>query len=131
MHPIRSMEDYRRLHRQSLDEPEAFLMQAALNLSIDSYRSARRRGEQVAMDEDSLADPAPGVEAVHLGRERMARLCQGMRCLNGKTRDIFLAQRVHGMSYQEIAQQHRLSISAVEKHMARATLMITSWMEGW
>jgi DNA-directed RNA polymerase specialized sigma24 family protein len=35
------------------------------------------------------------------------------------------------MSYQEIARQHRLSVSAVEKHIARATLAITSWMEGW
>jgi hypothetical protein len=39
--------------------------------------------------------------------------------------------RVDGMSYQQIAQRHQLSISTVEKHIAKATLQITSSMEGW
>jgi RNA polymerase sigma-70 factor (ECF subfamily) len=55
----------------------------------------------------------------------------GLGRLNEKTRDIFLAHRIDGLSYQEIARQHRLSISSVEKHIAKATLVMTSWMEGW
>jgi RNA polymerase sigma-70 factor (ECF subfamily) len=35
------------------------------------------------------------------------------------------------MSYQEIAKLHRLSVSSVEKHIAKATLLLTGWMEGW
>jgi RNA polymerase sigma-70 factor (ECF subfamily) len=118
-------------HDQTVDEPEAFLMRAAINLSTDAYRATRRRGEQALMDDAVLVDPSPGVEAVLLGRERMARLCEGLGSLNPSTRAIFVAQRVHGMSYQDIAHQHRLSVSAVEKHIARATLVITTWMEGW
>jgi RNA polymerase sigma-70 factor (ECF subfamily) len=116
---------------QPVREPEALLMRIAINLSTDAHRSVQRHGERVSVDEEALADPAPGVEAVALSKERMTRLWQGVGSLNSKTRDIFLAQRVHGMSYQEIARQHRLSVSAVEKHIARATLVITSWMEGW
>ena len=51
--------------------------------------------------------------------------------MNDKTRAIFLAHRVDGLSYQEIARIHGLSISSVEKHVAKAALMVTGWMEGW
>jgi RNA polymerase sigma-70 factor (ECF subfamily) len=116
---------------QTVEQPEAFLMRAALNLSIDAYRETRSRGETVVLDDVVLVDTSPGVEAVALGRERLARLIQGLLGLNATTRDIFLAHRFYGQSYQEIANERGLSISAVEKHIARATLATTRWMEGW
>ena len=113
-------------------QPEAFLMRAALNLSVDAYRARTSRGEEVVIDEDfDVADAAPTTEEIMLGRERLARMSVGLGRLNEKTRDIFLAHRIDGLSYQEIARRHQLSISSVEKHIAKATLVITSWMEGW
>ena len=117
--------------QKTVAEPEAFLMRAALNLSTDSYRASRVRGEQVLLEDAVLIDASPGAEAVLLARERMTRLSECLSRLDARTRDIFLAQRVDGMSYQEIARQHRLSVSAVEKHIAKAMLIVTSWMEGW
>lgn len=116
---------------QAVVQPEAFLMRAALNLSIDAHRARASRGEEVVIDEVELVDAAPTAEAIMLGRERLARLSVGLGRLSEKTRDIFLAHRIDGLSYQEIARQHRLSISSVEKHIAKATLVMTSWMEGW
>ena len=115
----------------TVDKPEAFLMRTALNLSIDAHRVSRNRGEAVVLDETVLIDTAPGIEAIALGRERILRLCACLPRLDPKTRDIILAHRIEGMSYQEIAAKHRLSVSAVEKHIARAMLAMTSWMEGW
>ena len=37
--------------QQTVAEPEAFLMRAALNLSTDFYRASRIRGEQVLLDD--------------------------------------------------------------------------------
>lgn len=116
---------------QEVMKPEAFLMRSALNLSADAYRASSVRGEQVLIDDAVLVDTAPSVEAVLLGRERMTRMSECLASLNERTRDIFLAHRVHGMSYQEIAQDQRLSVSAIEKHIAKATLMVTIGMEGW
>ena len=116
---------------QTVAKPEAFLMRTALNLSIDAYRARASHGEEVLLDEVVLVDTTPGAEAVVLARERMARLSAGLGRLNVKTREIFLSHRVDGMSYQEIARQHQLSISTVEKHIAKATLQVTRWMEGW
>jgi RNA polymerase sigma factor (sigma-70 family) len=116
---------------QTVDKPEAFLMRAALNLSIDSYRARATRGEEVMLEDVVLVDATPSAEAVLLARERMARMSVCLGRLNDKTREIFLAHRVDGMSYQEIALQHRLSVSSVEKHIAKAMLQVTSGMEGW
>ena len=116
---------------QAVTTPEAFLMRTALNLSIDAHRARVNHGEEVLLDEVVLIDMAPGVEAVVLARERLARLSVGLGRLTVKTREIFLSHRVDGMTYQEIAQRHGLSISTVEKHIAKATLQVATWMEGW
>jgi len=116
---------------QTVAKPEAFLMRTALNLSIDAHRARESHGEEVLLDDVVLIDTTPGAEATLLGRERMARLSVCLGRLSDKTRDIFLAHRLDGTSYQELARQHRLSVSSVEKHIAKATLQVTSWMEGW
>jgi RNA polymerase sigma factor (sigma-70 family) len=116
---------------QPVLQPEAFLMKAALNLSIDAHRMSVCHGEEVLAEDVVLLDTAPGTEAVVLARERMARLSVCLGRLTDKTRDIFLAYRIDGLTYREIAQHHGLSITTVEKHIAKATLQITTWMEGW
>lgn len=116
---------------QVVDEPEAFLMRVALNLSIDMHRSRMTRGDEVLLEDVVLVDAAPAVEDVLLARERMERLSLCVGRLSEKTREIFMAYRFDGQTYKEIARQHGLSISTVEKHVARATLQLTAWMEGW
>lgn len=116
---------------QVVERPEAFMMRAALNLSIDAHRTQVSHGEELMIEEVVLLDVAPGTEAVVLAKERLCRLSVCLGRLNTKTREIFIAHRIDGQTYQQIAQQHGLSISTVEKHVAKATLQLTSWMEGW
>lgn len=116
---------------QIVHQPDAFLMRTALNLSVDAYRAQVSRGEDVVLDEVVLIDTAPDLDAVVLGRERLARMSACLNRLTPKTREIFLAHRVEGLSYKEISHYYLLSISTVEKHIAKATLQLTCWMEGW
>jgi RNA polymerase sigma factor (sigma-70 family) len=117
--------------KQTVDKPEAFLMTTAINLSTDSHRRRERRGEEVMLEDVVLVDTAPRAEDVLLSRERLVRMSECISRLNEKTRAIFLAHRVDGLTYQEIARVHGLSISSVEKHVAKAALVVTAWMEGW
>jgi RNA polymerase sigma factor (sigma-70 family) len=116
---------------QAVERPEAFLMRAALNLSIDAHRARTTRGEEVLLEDVVLVDARPGADEVLLARERLARLSECLARMNEKTRAIFLAHRVDGLSYKEIARHHGLTTSSVEKHIAKAVLLITGWMEGW
>jgi RNA polymerase sigma factor (sigma-70 family) len=116
---------------QTVIQPEAFLMRAALNLSIDAHRMRQCHGEEVLLEDVVLIDATPSAETILLAKERLARLSVCLGRLTETTRAIFLAHRVDGMSYQEISRQRGLSVSSVEKHIAKAMLLITGWMEGW
>ncbi|MBV8504059.1 MAG: RNA polymerase sigma factor [Paucibacter sp.] len=116
---------------QAILKPEAFLMRTALNLSIDAHRASVSHGEEVLLEDVVLLDTAPSTEAVVLGRERAQRMSYCLSRLSDKSREIFLAHRIDGRTYKDIAEQHGLSISTVEKHIARATMQLTNWMEGW
>ena len=54
----------------------------------------------------------------------MRRLEQAIGKLKSKTREIFLAQRIEGLSYAEIAARTGLSVKGVEKQMSKAIAKI-------
>ena len=117
--------------RQPVEQPEAFLMRTALNLSIDAHRMSVGRGEHFLLEDTVLIDTTPSTEAVVLARERMARLALGVGRLSERTRDIFVANRVDGLPHAEIAKRYGISVTTVHQHLAKATLRLTEWMEGW
>lgn len=123
------MASYERV--QPIDNPEAFLMRTAINLSIDAHRARLTQGEEVKIDEVLLVDRSPSIEAIVLGKERLARLHVCLKRLTDKNRDIFLAHRLEGLTYQEVADRYGLSTSTVEKHVAKATAQMSMWMEEW
>lgn len=116
---------------QAVTQPEAFMMRTALNLSIDAHRTSSGRGEHVLLEDVVLIDTTPPIEAVLLAKERMDRLTQGLGRLSERTRDVFLAHRLDGLPYAEIAKLHGISVTTVHHHIAKATLRLTGWMEGW
>ncbi|MBI3346511.1 MAG: RNA polymerase sigma factor [Burkholderiales bacterium] len=116
---------------QPVERPEAFLMRTALNLSIDAHRARMTRGDEVLAEDVVLIDIAPTAEATLLAKERLERLSVGVSRLSETTRSIFLSHRIDGLPYSEIARAHGLSITTVHKHVAKAMLQLTTWMEGW
>lgn len=116
---------------QVVDQPEAFLMRTALNLSIDAHRAQMTRGEEVLVEDVVIIDISPPADDVVLAKERIARLSEGISRMPEARRNVFLAHRIDGLSYAEIARMHGITISAVQKHVAKATLQLVTWMEGW
>lgn len=86
---------------------------------------------EVAIEDVILVGTAPGAEALLLGRERLARMSAGLDRLPERTRSIFLAHRLDGRNYTDIGRELGISSTAVEKHVSKATLALTCWMEGW
>jgi len=114
-----------------VENPEAFLMRTALNLSIDAHRHRGMRGAEVLVDDVVIADARPGVEDQLLARERIARLNAGFANLDERAREMVLSHRLDGMSYEEIARRHGVSISTVHHQIAKALMQLTGWMHGW
>ena len=103
-----------------IEEPEAYLSRVATNLLRNRARSALQRslGQQVPAEEAGLR--APDMIAALEARDMLARLQAALEKLKPKTREIFLALRVDGMSYRDIAAAQGLSMKGVEWHMRKA-----------
>lgn len=110
---------------------EALLVTAAVNLSIDRHRRESRAPFSPANDLLNIADAAPDPAQVLEQQARLAHARAGLERLPERTRRILLRRRLDGASYAEIAADEGMSIAAVEKQVARATLQLMQWMDGW
>jgi len=103
-----------------LDRPQAYLSRMATNLLRDRAKQAMRQttGSHVPADETRLA--GPDQQGLLESRDMLARVEAAMLKLRPKTREIFMAHRIDGLSYAEIAERTGLSIKGVEKQMSKA-----------
>ena len=106
--------------------PDAYLYRTCLNLVRDRARSDER-ALRARLHCDPSGSRNPISELEH--RDTLRRLERAMLRLKPKTREIFLAKRLDGMSYAEIAARSGLSVKGVEKHMSKAIAMIDRAME--
>lgn len=130
-------EAFLRLERYELEHEirskEAFVVTTAINMSIDRARGLARRGTNSlpVAELDLLAADDVAADEVFESKTRLEHLEAGLATLSDKTRRILLARRLDGLSFKEIARSEGLSVSAVEKQVARATLTLMKWMDGW
>jgi RNA polymerase sigma factor (sigma-70 family) len=111
--------------------PDALLMRTALNLSINEHWRQARQGVGVPVDDAVLVDSAPAADALLLSRERLRRLEAGLALLTDRSRQLFLEHHLEGKTQVQLAREHDISVTAVQRHLAKATLKMASWMEGW
>lgn len=106
----------------NLPEPEnsrRYLARIANGLAIDLYR--RRRIEAAYLQAISLLpEPeAPSEEARALAVEALIEIDAALHGLPVKVRQALLLCKIEGLSYQEIATRLKVSVSSVEKYIAR------------
>ena len=113
--------------------PEAFLVKAAVNQAWDEHRRARHPASPVPFDPSAcfLRDPGPLPDEALETQERLARVRTGLNELPPRTRQVFLMHRFDGLKYMEIAEKLAISVSAVEKHIARAMQFLAEWTKGY
>lgn len=119
------MREYQEDH--TVANETAFLHRTACNLAIDDQRSARvRLAAPVCVSEFvELRDNNPLPDEVLIVRERLAYVRARLMQLPARTREIFLMHRLDGMKHREIGETLGISISAVEKHIAKAVFFIS------
>jgi RNA polymerase sigma-70 factor (ECF subfamily) len=125
------LEKYERDHE--VQSREAFVMRAAANLTVDRARRAAANpvgpAGELNLADIAAAEALPDEQAE--SRARLEHLELGLAALPEQARRILLLRRIDGLSFKEIAATEGLSVSAVEKKVARATLALMKWMDGW
>ena len=104
----------------AIAQPTAYLRQIGRNLMRDHATAPSRRHEfgspEMVDEASSEANELIRLEA----RDRLRRVEAALGRLKPKTRNIFLAHRLDGMTYGEIAERTGLSVKGVEKQMSKA-----------
>lgn len=105
---------------RSIDRPEAYLSTIAGNIITKRARTAARRSAALHVPVGDVVLAGPDPQARLEARDLLARLETAMLRLRPLTREIFMAHRLDGYTYREIAARTGLSVKRVEKHMGRA-----------
>lgn len=106
-----------------IERPESFLRHVSTNLLRDWGRgqALRQRSRSgLELESDRHHDQVSVLES----RDALRRLETALAKLKPQTREIFLAHRLHGFTYAEIADRTGLSVKGVEKQMSKAIATI-------
>jgi RNA polymerase sigma factor (sigma-70 family) len=110
-------------------EPEAFLVRTALRLRSNARVHQRRHPyETGVLDELELIDTSPSPDEVFAADQCLERMRARLDSVSLRTREILFMHRLDGLSYAEIADRLKISISTVEKHIASGVAFLMKEM---
>lgn len=120
------VEEYRR--HAAIENEIGLLARVARNIAIDETRKVRVRAGTGCVSElpEDFRDAQPLQDEVLVARERLSRARAVLNELPERTRTVFLMHRFSRLKYREIAVELDISVSAVEKHIARASLALAN-----
>jgi RNA polymerase sigma factor (sigma-70 family) len=108
------------------------LYRIAINVLNDRLRQIRaRQGIQyVRLDESAyeVISPEPGHEQRLASQQDLARLQRSLLRLPKRCRQMYLLNRIEGMTYPEIADHCGIGVKAVEKHISKALMLLRQSM---
>lgn len=116
----------RYLADHEVENEERLLLAAAKNLAADSIRRRRTR-DKTAIDYAVLAAAEQNCltpEDEIYTQQRLHSVADALTLLPPRCREVFLLHRVDNLTYSQIAVRRGISMSAVEKHIARACLLL-------
>jgi RNA polymerase sigma-70 factor (ECF subfamily) len=108
-----------------------YVFQTANSVLVDHIRrcATNRTELQAPADLESHEDEGFGPDRVLQGRQELARATAILMELPERTRTVFILRRMEGMKFAEISARLGISVSAVEKHMVRATEKLQAGLE--
>ena len=112
----------RALSERTVEHLEPFVFQTARNLALDHLRARRIQARTVLDDVpmeviEGVASPLSTPEDAHQAAQLLERLSVSLSQLSARQQRIFILSRLHGCSYQEIAEELAVSLSTVQKEL--------------
>ncbi|MET3663609.1 sigma-70 family RNA polymerase sigma factor [Caulobacter sp. 1776] len=109
-----------------IEAPQPYMLRMMRNLAIERLRRARvARFDQLSQLEGfEVPDDAPDAYRVVVGRQQMAALNAALKRLPERCRRVFVMRRIEDRSPGEIARRLGVSVSTLEKRLARAHRLI-------
>ncbi|WP_068087675.1 RNA polymerase sigma factor [Novosphingobium rosa] len=113
--------------------PQAYMLRIMRNMAIERMRRARivdfRQLSEV--DQIDLADDAPDQQRIAEDREALAHFQHALGALPERCREVFVRRRLEDQPPRAIAEALDVSLSTLEKRLARAIHLLTCAMAPW
>jgi RNA polymerase sigma factor (sigma-70 family) len=115
----------------AIADPRAYVLRSIHNIALERIRRAKVVDFQqlTEMDTLDLSDDAPDAFRVVAGRDQMARLGKAIELLPERCRTVFVRRRFRDQPPGEIARDLGISLSTLEKRLARALYLLTRALE--
>lgn len=121
----------RRLDVEAIDNPEAFLFRAAVNLLRDRSRrgkTLRSHLAELTRHQSDIEELSP--ERVFDSRQSLTLVLSVLEELDERSRDAFILHRLEGMKHSEVADLMGVSVSSVEKYVIKALALLAKRSAG-
>lgn len=103
-----------------IDNPRAFLFRIAGNLAVDRHRATVSVRHVDIDDCVDLASDYPSPERFAIARQEVERLRRAIDELPPKCREVFVRHKFDGIPQATLAEEYRVTLNAIEKHLIRA-----------
>lgn len=113
--------------KEHIRNPAAFLTDVVGKVRIERWRVAKRFRCLLVdepVEEINIIDPSPRPEEWLQAEQRLRQFSQSLRALSPRARDVFFLHRLEGLTCPEIAARLGISVSAIEKHIAKSIAAI-------
>jgi RNA polymerase sigma factor (sigma-70 family) len=115
---------------RGLTSPRAYTLQTIRNLAVERLRRARIvEFRQIAgLEALAFSDDAPDALTTVIARDQLDRLLAAVEALPPACREIVVLRRFEELAPREIAQRLGLSLSTLEKRLARGLTLLARAM---
>lgn len=114
-----------------INSPKAFLFRIARN---EALKELRRKSNKITafiedMDGPDIEGLSASAEEENIAAQRLGMFCQSVLSMPPRCRRAFLMCKIYGMSYKDIAEELEISVSGVEKHVAKGLQICNEHVE--
>lgn len=123
------VQSYAASRRQEIRNPQAFMMCVARNIALDHVgRAEHKLGCSLEhVDEADLASHFD-TELDYQSEEIFLEFCRAVAGLPIACRRVFILSKIYGLSMAEVGERLGISVSTVEKHIARGLFVVLEHM---
>lgn len=109
--------------KAEITAPKAFIYKVAKNLALNEKSRARHK-LTAAMDDEVLAQllDSLSMEDSFEQQQRFEHFCRAINKLPPQCKKVFILKKIQGLSNTAIAEQLNITLSTVDKHLAKGLI---------
>ena len=117
-----------------INSPKSFLFRVARNEALGQLRKKSQRItdyiEELDGDDTVSAEHSQhALEDQIISQQRLGIFCESALEMSPRCRRVFLMVKVYGYSYKEVSEQLGISVSGVEKHVAKGFQICSAYTD--